>query len=306
MKILEKQASDLAALIIDPLLANAGMIPVREGFLEGLREATARLGILLIFDEVISFRVAAGGAQERFNIRPDLTTLGKIIGGGLAVGAFGGRADVMNFYDPRGGKGRINHGGTFNANPLTMAGGVATMEQLTPEAYARLDALGERLRDGVRRVLRKQKYPRARSPAPARSSGCTTRRSGSATTARSGPRTPRRPRDLHGARQRGLPPLAARAGRVLPRHDRRRRGPLRRSGRPGARARGARRRYARSRRGHRVGVEADARGVGELLHLRHRGRAGDGGGDAGPREQPGHRDLPRGRAEPLRSRLPPR
>jgi glutamate-1-semialdehyde 2,1-aminomutase len=159
VKILEKEARDLAALIIDPLLANAGMIPVREGFLEGLREATARLGILLIFDEVISFRVGSGGAQQRFGIRPDLTTLGKIIGGGLAVGAFGGRAEVMNFYDPRGGKGRINHGGTFNANPLTMAGGIATMEQLTPEAYVRLDALGERLREGVGRALRKQKYP---------------------------------------------------------------------------------------------------------------------------------------------------
>ena len=159
VKILEKQGSDIAALLIDPMLANAGMIPAREGFLERLREVTARLGILLLFDEVISFRVARGGAQERFGIRPDLTTLGKIIGGGLAVGAFGGRADVMNFYDPRGGKGRINHGGTFNANPLTMAGGVATMEQLTPEAYGRLDALGDRLRDGVRRLLRRLKYP---------------------------------------------------------------------------------------------------------------------------------------------------
>ena len=159
VKILEKQSGDIAALLIDPLLANAGMIPAREGFLETLREATQRLGILLIFDEVISFRVARGGAQERFGVRPDLTTLGKIIGGGLAVGAFGGRAEVMNFYDPRGGKGRINHGGTFNANPLTMAGGVATMDQLTPDAYARLDALGDRLRDGVRRLLRKRGYP---------------------------------------------------------------------------------------------------------------------------------------------------
>ena len=157
--ILEKQGQDIAAVLIDPLLANAGMIPAREGFLEKVREVTARVGILLIFDEVISFRVARGGAQERFGIRPDLTTLGKIIGGGLAVGAFGGRADVMNFYDPRGGKGRINHGGTFNANPLTMAGGVATMEQLTPEAYAKLDALGDRLRAGVARLMRKQKYP---------------------------------------------------------------------------------------------------------------------------------------------------
>jgi glutamate-1-semialdehyde 2,1-aminomutase len=158
-KILEKQSADIAAVLIDPLLANAGMIPPRDGFPEGLREATSRLGILLIFDEVISFRIASGGAQERFGIRPDLTTLGKIIGGGLAVGAFGGRADVMNYYDPRGGQGRINHGGTFNANPLTMAGGLATLEQLTPEAYARLDALGDRLRDGVRQQLRRLKYP---------------------------------------------------------------------------------------------------------------------------------------------------
>jgi glutamate-1-semialdehyde 2,1-aminomutase len=157
-KILEKQGSDIAALLVDPLLANAGLVPLREGVLERLREVTQRLGILLVFDEVISFRVGRGGAQERFGIRPDLTTLGKIIGGGLAVGAFGGRADVMNFYDPRDGKGRINHGGTFNANPLTMAGGIATMEQLTPEAYARLEALGERVRDGVRRVLRKKGY----------------------------------------------------------------------------------------------------------------------------------------------------
>jgi glutamate-1-semialdehyde 2,1-aminomutase len=158
VKILEKQGSDIAALIVDPMLANGGMIPVREGFLEGLREATERLGILLIFDEVISFRVAPGGAQERFGIRPDLTTLGKIIGGGLAVGAFGGRADVMNYYDPRGGAPRINHGGTFNANPLTMAGGVATLEQLTPAVYAKLDALGDRLRNGVRRLIRKRGY----------------------------------------------------------------------------------------------------------------------------------------------------
>ncbi|HEV8440044.1 MAG TPA: aspartate aminotransferase family protein [Methylomirabilota bacterium] len=158
-KILEKQGGDVAALIIDPMLANAGMIPAREGFLEGLREVTTRLGILLIFDEVISFRVSSGGAQQRLGVRPDLTTLGKIIGGGLAVGAFGGRADVMNYYDPRGGKGRISHGGTFNANPLTMAGGVATMEELTAEAYARLDALGDRLRDGVQRLLRRRRHP---------------------------------------------------------------------------------------------------------------------------------------------------
>jgi glutamate-1-semialdehyde 2,1-aminomutase len=159
VRILERQAGDLAGVLIDPLMANAGMISPREGFLEGLREATNRLGIVLIFDEVISFRVAPGGAQERFGITPDLTTLGKIIGGGLAVGAFGGRADVMNAYDPRGGGGRINHGGTFNANPLAMAGGLATMDLLTPEAYGRLDVLGDRLRAGVKSLLRRRKHP---------------------------------------------------------------------------------------------------------------------------------------------------
>ena len=157
-RILERGAKDIAAVLVDPLFANAGMIAPREGFLERLREVTERLGMLLIFDEVISFRVGRGGAQERFNIRPDLTTLGKIIGGGLAVGAFGGKADVMSGYDPRGGRGRINHGGTFNCNPLTMAGGVATMEQLTPEAYQKLEALGDRLRAGVKRQMRKLSY----------------------------------------------------------------------------------------------------------------------------------------------------
>jgi len=159
VKILEKHGSDIAGLIVDPLLANAGMLLPQPGFLERLREVTERLGILLIFDEVISFRVAPGGAQARFGVRPDLTTLGKIIGGGLAVGAFGGRAEVMNYYDPRGGKGRISHGGTFNANAVTMAGGLATMQELTPEAYAKLETLGERLRAGVKRVLSKAKQP---------------------------------------------------------------------------------------------------------------------------------------------------
>jgi glutamate-1-semialdehyde 2,1-aminomutase len=107
----------------------------------------------LIFDEVISFRVATGGAQERFGVRPDLTTLGKIIGGGLPIGAFGGRQDVMSYYDPRRGAARISQGGTFNANPVTMAAGVATLNSLTPDAYARLDALGDRLRTGVSRLL---------------------------------------------------------------------------------------------------------------------------------------------------------
>src|SRR5438093_2994667 len=151
--IIEAEAKHLAAVIVDPLLGIGGVIPPVDGFLQRLRALTERHGILLIFDEVISFRIAWGGAQERFGVRPDLTTFGKIIGGGLPVGAFGGRADVMSYYDPRKGAARISHGGTFNANPATMAAGVATLNALTPEAYARLDALGERLRGGVARLL---------------------------------------------------------------------------------------------------------------------------------------------------------
>jgi glutamate-1-semialdehyde 2,1-aminomutase len=150
---LAKEASNLAAVVVDPLLGIGGILAPADGFLQRLRTATEQHGIVLIFDEVISFRIAWGGAQERFGIRPDLTTLGKIIGGGLPVGAFGGRADVMSAYDPRRGGARISHGGTFNANPVTMAAGVATMNALTPEAYTRLDALGDRLRGGVSRLL---------------------------------------------------------------------------------------------------------------------------------------------------------
>jgi glutamate-1-semialdehyde 2,1-aminomutase len=152
-RILEREARHLACVLVDPLLGIGGIIPPAEGFLPRLRELTERHGILLVFDEVISFRVAPGGAQERFGVRPDLTTLGKIIGGGLPVGAFGGRADLMAAYDPRQAGARIPHGGTFNANPLTMAAGLATLKRLTPEAYARLDALGDRLRNGVSRLL---------------------------------------------------------------------------------------------------------------------------------------------------------
>ncbi|HET9489485.1 MAG TPA: aspartate aminotransferase family protein [Methylomirabilota bacterium] len=152
-EIIDREAANLAAVVVDPLLGIGGIIPPLDGFLQHLRAVTERHGVLLVFDEVISFRVAWGGAQERFGVRPDLTTLGKIIGGGLPVGAFGGRPDLMAAYDPRKGGARISHGGTFNANPVTMAAGLATMNLITPEALSRLDALGERLRGGVTRLL---------------------------------------------------------------------------------------------------------------------------------------------------------
>jgi glutamate-1-semialdehyde 2,1-aminomutase len=152
-EILAAEAESVAAVIVDPFMCNAGLIPPVEGFLPRLRDVTERHGILLVFDEVISFRTGWGGAQERLGVRPDLTTFGKIIGGGLPVGAFGGRRDVMAYYDPRQGGARISQGGTFNANPVTMAAGLATLAALTPEAYTRLDALGDRLRGGVARLL---------------------------------------------------------------------------------------------------------------------------------------------------------
>ena len=112
----------------------------------------------MIFDEVISFRVAPGGAQQFYDVTPDLTALGKIIGGGFAVGAFGGRAEIMELYDPTRGP-RVSHAGTFNANPVTMAAGSATLEELTPEVYRRLAELTDRLKLGIQNVCAALEVP---------------------------------------------------------------------------------------------------------------------------------------------------
>jgi glutamate-1-semialdehyde 2,1-aminomutase len=117
-----------------------------EGFLDFHREITRDNGIPLIFDEVISFRVGYGGAQGKYGGSPDLTTFGKIIGGGLPVGAVGGRSEIMSLLDPTQGPPKVASGGTFSANPLTMVAGLVAMEQLTPQIYDRLDRLGRRLR----------------------------------------------------------------------------------------------------------------------------------------------------------------
>ena len=124
------------------------MLPAADEFLAFLRELTREAGALLVFDEIISFRVGYHGAQGRYGVTPDLTTLGKIIGGGLPVGALGGRADVMALFDPRRDD-RIGHGGTFNANPLTMAAGLATLDELTPDRFDALEALAGELEAGV-------------------------------------------------------------------------------------------------------------------------------------------------------------
>ena len=146
---IEREARHLAAVVVDPLPNRVGLMPARREFLQALREVTARHGIVLIFDEVISFRVGYHGAQGAFGVTPDLTTLGKIIGGGLPVGAVVGRAEPMAVFDPTGGSPRAPHGGTFNANPVTMAAGLAAMGLLTEDVYGRLDDLGAGLRSSL-------------------------------------------------------------------------------------------------------------------------------------------------------------
>ena len=157
-KILEDNKDDLAAVIVEPLLGSAGMVPATPEFLGMLRDFTEANGIILIFDEVISYRVAPGGAQQYYGITPDMTSLGKIIGGGFPVGAFGGRRDIMELYDPTKGP-KITHAGTFNANPVTMLAGAVTLESLTPQVYRELAELTEVLRQGIREVGSRYEVP---------------------------------------------------------------------------------------------------------------------------------------------------
>jgi len=149
----EREAASLAAVVLDPLPNRVGLLPAQPEFLRAMREVTRAHGIVLIFDEVISFRVGYHGAQGLFGVLPDLTTLGKIIGGGFPVGAVGGRAEVMAVFDPRDGHAPVPHGGTFNANPVTMAAGLAAMELLDRAAFSRLDDLGAKLRGAMEDCL---------------------------------------------------------------------------------------------------------------------------------------------------------
>lgn len=143
--LMEENAGELAAVVVDPLMTGAGVILPEEGFLASIREVTRDLGILLIFDEIIAFRIAPGGAQEAFGITPDLTAFGKIVAGGTPGGAFGGRADVMSLYDPTSGGAKIPQAGTFNANPLTLIAGLTTLRLLAPAVYTRMATMAERV-----------------------------------------------------------------------------------------------------------------------------------------------------------------
>ncbi len=157
-KTLEAIGDQVACIIIEPVPGNMGTIIPKEGYLSGLRELTKSFDVLLIFDEVMSgFRVAPGGAQERYGIQPDLTCLGKIIGGGLPVGAFGGRLEIMNHIAPLG---PVYQAGTLSGNPLAMAAGIETLALLeTHRLYEKLEAKGASLEEGMRDAAKRAKVP---------------------------------------------------------------------------------------------------------------------------------------------------
>jgi glutamate-1-semialdehyde 2,1-aminomutase len=157
-KLIELHKNDLAALLVDPMPLGIGMIAPRPGFLEGLRDQTARYGIVLIADEVLNFRVHYHGASHAAGFTPDLATCGKIIGGGFPVGGVGGSRRVMSVFDHTGTL-KVHHGGTFNANPVTIVAGLQTMRQMTPDAFDQLNNLGEYVRDGLRRLFRDTRRP---------------------------------------------------------------------------------------------------------------------------------------------------
>ena len=150
--------SDIAAVIVEPVAGNMGVVPPADGFLDGLRRITESHGALLIFDEVITgFRVAYGGAQTLYGITPDITTMGKIIGGGLPVGAYGGRVDIMQMVAPLG---PMYQAGTLSGNPLAVAAGVATLTEMQrPGVYDQLEATAVRLTEGIRGAFAAAEMP---------------------------------------------------------------------------------------------------------------------------------------------------
>ncbi len=150
---LEANKGKVAAIITEPVLGAGGAITPAPGFLQGLRKLADSYGVLLIFDEIITFRLSVGGYQEVTGVQPDLTCFGKIIGGGLPVGAFGGREDIMAPFDPKSAR-NIYHGGTFCGSPITMAAGLATMRDYGAGEVSRINALGTRMANGITEVFR--------------------------------------------------------------------------------------------------------------------------------------------------------
>ena len=159
VSLIREHGRELACVLVDPMPNRAGLAPADKAYLQGLRQITREIGALLIFDEVITFRLGYGGAQGVWDIDPDLTTLGKIMGGGFPVGAVGGHKEFMAVFDPRSGKPALPHGGTFSANPVTMRAGLAAMELLDEAAFVRLDAIGAAVRSGIDQAFRHAGVP---------------------------------------------------------------------------------------------------------------------------------------------------
>jgi len=153
--MIEAHGPELAGVLVDPMPNRAGLVPATNEYMTALRSACNKTGALLIMDEIIVFRLGMHGAQPDWGVRADLTTLGKIIGGGFPVGAVGGRRDVMEVFDPTRGKPALPHGGTFSANPMTMRAGLAAMELLNSPTFERLDHMGNTVRQGIRTALKR-------------------------------------------------------------------------------------------------------------------------------------------------------
>ncbi|MGD9240385.1 MAG: aspartate aminotransferase family protein [Desulfobacterales bacterium] len=151
-KLIEENKDDLAAVVVEGIMGAAGMIPPENDYLRHLKEVAAKNDVLLIVDEVISFRLATGGAQQIFDVAPDLTALGKTIGGGMPVGAFGGREDVMAVYSPKH-KHPAHHAGTFVATPIAVAAGIAGLKEMTAETLDRINALGWSMKKNLQSAL---------------------------------------------------------------------------------------------------------------------------------------------------------
>jgi glutamate-1-semialdehyde 2,1-aminomutase len=152
-RLIDQHASALAAIVIDPLPSRIGLMPASPEYLNSLQSACRRHGIMLVVDEIVCFRLHPGGTQTLLGIQPDYTTLGKIIGGGQPIGAIAGPRDRMAVFDSSNGRPLMAQGGTFSANPITMAAGIASMTLLTEDAFQELDRLGERIREGMRTVI---------------------------------------------------------------------------------------------------------------------------------------------------------
>ena len=155
--LVRSNKNGVAAIIVEPVVGNSGFIPPNPGFLEGLRKAADDVGALLIFDEVMTgFRIAPGGAKERFGVRADLTTLGKVIGGGLPVAAYGGRREIMERVAPSG---PVYQAGTLSGNPLAMAAGLATLSTLTPALHSKIEKRTATLVEGLQKIAEQLKVP---------------------------------------------------------------------------------------------------------------------------------------------------